>query len=970
MKMIYWFLIIGVFFIGIVGAFLYFSSPSKSILFYFSEEESSDLLELSPYIYDINSKTAIIMDGAKLLAEASLETPQHYGGFDRGNRVKQLVGEVSIGDKSTDAMTIKNIEVVNLKNNKTITKDVEFRLRQVSYKNITDYIRICKNRSINNGTKGIEYYDCKDEEVGSHLQPEYSYVKFDEKSYALQKDDVIGIFADVERGDLIEWFITFEIDSKYYKVIEWATWGDSMNTGLVGAYTMNDMSNQSQVKDDFEGFYNLTDMDGGIYNTTNCKIGNCTYSDLTGSIEGTTPAVTNTEPYSISGWVRKVGHSANAFYGHATTDLTGFYIGEVDIGGNDHRVFSQASSGWGSGGKAGYHTDFNKLPLGTWIHVAMVYNGTEDGDINVVKVYINGSFMKYYGTSWNNDIGAFSKTLLAIGGTSGNDYTNIMADAVHFWNRTLTDGGCSDDPSQSYVPCTGEIGDLWNEGNALEYTPIPSDSVPPNVTIVSPLNQNYSQSHISFNITVADDYNMSLCWYNVGDANVTMSNDSLTNYYHVNTSIVDGVYTALYYCNDTSNNINGSESVLFEVDTTAPVIYLDSPANQSYATATIDLNASSDEGTIDTWWYSNNSGSTNITFTPNESHVWDEGSNTVWVWANDSTNNIGSNSTTFIVDTTAPNLVIHNPAHGGGYNTAFMDINVSGDENLSHCEYRTALSSWEWGDEGSPYTDTINMTRINDTFFTHHNTTMVDDIHYLGVRCNDTMGNMNGSMATIFFLLDTQPPYFTNISDQEIEQNQSLYHDINASDVQSANVWFKINWTTNFTINLTTGILTNSSVLTPANYYINVSVNDSLGNVNSTTLWVNVTKIIDIDPPTWDNLRNFSHTANTSFSESITASDNIAIDSYVINDTNFTVNSATGLITNATALGTAQYRLINYTVNDTSNNILTSLFYINITAPRVAVTTGLDVDDMYLAYNYEMNELNQGDMRFSYGFEW
>ncbi len=103
-----------------------------------------------------------------------------------------------------------------------------------------------------------------------------------------------------------------------------------------------------------------------------------------------------------------------------------------------------------------------------------------------------------------------------------------------------------------------------------------NDTIAPNVTVTYPVNgTNYSLSQIYFNLTVADYKRLnSGCWYtlNNGTNNVSMSNRSATLFNATNTSIRDTKYVAQFWCNDTANNINNSNSMktYFTIDTTGP----------------------------------------------------------------------------------------------------------------------------------------------------------------------------------------------------------------------------------------------------------------------------------------------------------------------------------------------------------------------------------------------------------------
>ena len=93
---------------------------------------------------------------------------------------------------------------------------------------------------------------------------------------------------------------------------------------------------------------------------------------------------------------------------------------------------------------------------------------------------------------------------------------------------------------------------------------------------------------------------------------------------------------------DPTEIVRATYNYSLTVDTTNPTITIDYPTAINYSSATQELNVSSNEN-IDTWWYTNDTGDTNTTFSPNISRVWDEGSNTVIVYGNDSAGNIGSN---------------------------------------------------------------------------------------------------------------------------------------------------------------------------------------------------------------------------------------------------------------------------------------------------------------------------------------
>jgi hypothetical protein len=96
-----------------------------------------------------------------------------------------------------------------------------------------------------------------------------------------------------------------------------------------------------------------------------------------------------------------------------------------------------------------------------------------------------------------------------------------------------------------------------------------TDTTPPVVTIQSPLNTSYPTTPVWFNVSLNE--NGSWCGRSLdGAANVTMSNDSLTHFYNLTTSLAEGGHNIRFCCNDTSNNMNCSVIQYFSVDLTPP----------------------------------------------------------------------------------------------------------------------------------------------------------------------------------------------------------------------------------------------------------------------------------------------------------------------------------------------------------------------------------------------------------------
>jgi len=94
------------------------------------------------------------------------------------------------------------------------------------------------------------------------------------------------------------------------------------------------------------------------------------------------------------------------------------------------------------------------------------------------------------------------------------------------------------------------------------------DTTAPQITIISPTNTTYTTASVDFNISSDED--ISYCKFTIDSwaNNYTMTiNASSTGANYTNSSMADGTYTAEFWCNDTSNNINNTENVTFTIDT-------------------------------------------------------------------------------------------------------------------------------------------------------------------------------------------------------------------------------------------------------------------------------------------------------------------------------------------------------------------------------------------------------------------
>jgi len=171
------------------------------------------------------------------------------------------------------------------------------------------------------------------------------------------------------------------------------------------------------------------------------------------------------------------------------------------------------------------------------------------------------------------------------------------------------------------------------------------------VLVVYPQNTTYTSQVTQLNYSTAGS--VDTCWYSLDEG---ASNTTITCGTNVSSiSSTEGSNTWTVYANDSGGNIT-SDSVTFFVDTIGPSIDINSPISGStIADVTPTLNVTLGE-TAEFLWYTTNGGTTNTTICTNCNgtitkylHL-SESSHTVTVYANDSSGNLESNSTSFTID--------------------------------------------------------------------------------------------------------------------------------------------------------------------------------------------------------------------------------------------------------------------------------------------------------------------------------
>jgi len=259
-----------------------------------------------------------------------------------------------------------------------------------------------------------------------------------------------------------------------------------------------------------------------------------------------------------------------------------------------------------------------------------------------------------------------------------------------------------------------------------------------------------------------------------------------------------------------------------------------------------ETNSSPDNGQADT-----------ITLTlTNGTYTWN-------VMCNNTAGASAFNSTnyTFTIDTVQPGITLNAPVNSYNSSVNYINFNWTVTDNLdANLSCNITINS------------TVNMSNIGSSNSVATNNSVsgfIDSTYYWNISCIDHANNSNTSTMRRF-TVDTTPPYFINLTNATIYDNESLYYDVNASDNGVGVHQFSINWTSTFSINATSGLITNISILNAGLYYINVTVNDTLNNRNSSILLVNVSATNSPPIIFYVNQTNITLVAGTAVTVNIT----------------------------------------------------------------------------------------------------
>jgi parallel beta-helix repeat protein len=429
------------------------------------------------------------------------------------------------------------------------------------------------------------------------------------------------------------------------------------------------------------------------------------------------------------------------------------------------------------------------------------------------------------------------------------------------------------------------------------------ETIPPEISVVSPENKTYAKTDVPLIFTV----NETTSWmgYSLdGQANVTiLGNTTLTG-------LSEGSHDIIVYANDTFGNMGASATVYFSVDTLPPTVMVLSPENTTYYTGSVMLTFSVSEPV--SWMGYSLDGQANATIAGNTTlSGLPNGSHSIIVYANDTAGNMGASSMIYFTIAKVPTITILSP-QDMTYTTADVNLTFTIDATVSWMGYSL--------DGLANMTITGNVTLLG----------LSDGAHNVLVYANDTLGNM-ASSNIVYFSVDTTPPSITILS--PLNQTYSTDSVMLTFALDEPTSW--IGYSLDAQANVTISGNTTLSSLTDGNHNVIVYAADGVGNVGSSTL---VYFSVDTTPPDITDVSQYPPEDNVLSDEVVhinaTVTDNLSGVSTVV--LNYTTNNGTwfsvtmshlgGNIWNGTIPGFPYGTTVNYTIiaQDSVGNMMTS----------------------------------------------
>ncbi len=311
----------------------------------------------------------------------------------------------------------------------------------------------------------------------------------------------------------------------------------------------------------------------------------------------------------------------------------------------------------------------------------------------------------------------------------------------------------------------------------------------------------------------------------------TATADSSGDWTCTTSSLSDGGHTLSATAEDASGNTSpASSDVDITVDTTAPIVSISAPANNStVGTNTPQITFTATDTNLDAVECSVDSGAWTPCTSPFTTGSLSDGSHTVSVRATDMAGNTATDSVTVTVDTTAPQTTI--TAHPASLdNDTTPSFSFSSNEGGSTFECQ--IDSGSWTTCTSPLTVSPALS---------------DGPHTFSVRATDASGNTDATPASYTWTIDTTPPTGSVVqAPGNVPDGKNPKFDITKGDPTD---------TTTCSVDGGTAVACSSlytpaDVLAPGTHTLLVTFTDEAGNTHVESITFTVTAAAQPTPST------------------------------------------------------------------------------------------------------------------------
>ncbi len=374
---------------------------------------------------------------------------------------------------------------------------------------------------------------------------------------------------------------------------------------------------------------------------------------------------------------------------------------------------------------------YNAVYYCTSYGIYLCPSNNDNNSLSYNTIYKNTGYGLYFeGSSDNNTVkwNNFINNNAGTGNQQAFDDGENNTISSNYWHEWTS----PDDNSDRIVDNPYTINGSVNNNDTSPRTA----PVPPRVTILTPLAQEYGTKMITVRLAgnIPPPETPGGGGYEYYIEGLDGTNQSWFMSY-IRSVANDGTYTLHAYGKILTNISH--VSVTFTIDTTPPDVTIVSPTETNYTTNTITVNLSGDA--VHNWYYIEEINDDNQIWTQNIDITLDDGDYILHAYGDDSVGNIASDSVSFTVDTVAPAITLESPTNDSTYNSGTI-INISVID--SHLE--TVLYNWD---------GTTNKTWSGD----YLTSLPADETqHILYVYANDSLGRWT-SEVFVFTTDDTAP---------------------------------------------------------------------------------------------------------------------------------------------------------------------------------------------------------------------